>query len=127
MKRDVYKQLLEWKNSKRRIPIILRGARQVGKTYLLEEFAKNEYHNHVYLNFEDDSTLDAFFTRRFEIEKIISHLSAYGEVKVSPGTTLIRKIQTRGTVRDHSFEFKKDGNIANYPLYAISLFPIIEV
>lgn len=71
------------------MPLILRGARQVGKTYLLEEFAKNQYHNHVYLNFEDDSTLDVFFTRRFEKEKIISYLSAYGEVKVSPGTTLI--------------------------------------
>ena len=89
MKRDIYKKLLEWKHWKRRKPLILRGARQVGKTYLLEEFARNEYDNHVYLNFEDDSTLDAFFTRRFDIEKIISHLSAYGGVKVSPGSTLI--------------------------------------
>ena len=71
MKRDIYKKLLEWKQSKRRKPLVLRGARQVGKTYILKEFAKNEYDNYVYLDFEDDPTLDAYFVHRFDKEKII--------------------------------------------------------
>jgi len=89
MKRDIYKKMLEWKQSRRRKPLILRGARQVGKTYILKEFAKNEYDNHVYLDFEDDPTLDAYFVHRFDKEKIINTLSVYGGVKVSPGSTLL--------------------------------------
>jgi predicted AAA+ superfamily ATPase len=89
MKRDIYKKLLEWKQSKRRKPLVLRGARQVGKTYILKEFAKSEYDNYVYLDFEDDPTLDAYFAHRFDKEKIINTLSVYGGVKVSPGSTLL--------------------------------------
>jgi predicted AAA+ superfamily ATPase len=69
MKRDIYNKLLEWKQAKRRKPLVLRGARQVGKTYILKEFAKNEYHNYVYLDFEDDPTLDAYFVHRFSSMK----------------------------------------------------------
>jgi len=89
MKRDIYKKLLAWKQSKRRKPLILRGARQVGKTYILKEFAKHEYDNYVYLDFQDDPDIHAFFTHRFDKEKIINSLSMYGGVKISPGSTLL--------------------------------------
>ncbi len=89
MKRDIYQELLKWKQSKRRKPLILRGARQVGKTYILKEFARKAYKNFVYLNFEDDETLDAFFKQRFDKQKIISFLSAYGGIKFSADSTLI--------------------------------------
>ncbi|MCK4766663.1 MAG: ATP-binding protein [Candidatus Aminicenantes bacterium] len=89
MKRDIYRELLDWKQSKLRKPLILRGARQVGKTYILKEFAKKEYENFVYLNFEDDPTLDALFVQRFDKQKILSYLSTYGGAKLSPGSSLI--------------------------------------
>ncbi len=89
MKRDIYQQLLTWKHSDLRKPLILRGARQVGKTYILKEFAKNEYENHIYLNFEDDSTLDSFFEDRFDKKKILDTLFIYSGVKALPGVTLI--------------------------------------
>ena len=90
MKRDIYQQLIEWKQSELRKPLILRGARQVGKTYILLEFAKKEYENYIYLNFEDDPNLDALFSQRFDKEKILTGLSIYGGgVKVLPGSTLI--------------------------------------
>ncbi len=90
MKRDIYQQLIAWKHSELRKPLILRGARQVGKTYILLEFAKKEYENYIYLNFDDDPTLDALFSQRFDKEKIITGLSIYGGgVKVLPGSTLI--------------------------------------
>jgi len=48
MKREIYNKLLEWKESDRRKPLILSGARQIGKTYILKEFAKKEYSDHIY-------------------------------------------------------------------------------
>lgn len=89
MKRDIYQQLLAWKRSELRKPLVLRGARQVGKTYILKEFAKNEYESHIYLNFEEDASLDAFFESRFDKEKVLNTLSIYSGVKASPGSTLI--------------------------------------
>lgn len=89
MKRDIYQELLAWKHSELRKPLVLRGARQVGKTYILKEFAKNEYDNYVYLNFEDDPTLDTFFSQRLDKDKIIRNLSIYsGGIKITPGSTL---------------------------------------
>ncbi|MDP2912649.1 MAG: AAA family ATPase, partial [Candidatus Omnitrophota bacterium] len=52
MKRDLYSALLDWKRSSSRKPLILKGARQVGKTYLIKEFGRNEYESIAYLNFE---------------------------------------------------------------------------
>lgn len=89
MERDIYKKLLDWKQSRQRKPMVLRGARQVGKTYILKEFGKKEYENCIHLNFEDDPALDAIFAQRFDKQRIIRSLSAYGDVKISPGTTLL--------------------------------------
>ena len=50
MKREIYQHLIEWKESPTRKPLILYGARQVGKTYILKEFGKNEFGNMVYIN-----------------------------------------------------------------------------
>ncbi len=50
MKRSIYRQLLEWKASANRKPMMLYGARQVGKTYILKEFGRNEFDNLVYIN-----------------------------------------------------------------------------
>lgn len=54
MKRSLYNKLVDWKKSINRKPLLLKGARQVGKTYLLQEFGKNEFQNTFYLNFEKD-------------------------------------------------------------------------
>jgi predicted AAA+ superfamily ATPase len=90
MKRNIYKELLDWKQSELRKPLVLRGARQVGKTYILKEFARNEYKNYIHLDFEDDPALDKIFARRFDKEKIINSLSIYGGgIKISPGSTLL--------------------------------------
>ena len=65
MKRSAYKQLVDWKKSKNRKPLIVQGARQVGKTYLVNEFGETEYSNYIYLNFEQDSRLETFFSSGF--------------------------------------------------------------
>ncbi|NOZ03725.1 MAG: ATP-binding protein [FCB group bacterium] len=89
MKRDIYQKLLQWKSSKQRKPLILRGARQVGKTYILKQFGKHEYENIVYINFEEDPALDDFFQGRLAPEKILTNLSLYTGENIKPGTTLL--------------------------------------
>jgi predicted AAA+ superfamily ATPase len=61
MKRDIYNRLLEWKSSGRRKPLLLQGARQTGKTYILRKFGGQEYENVIYCNFEENPELDQFF------------------------------------------------------------------
>jgi len=89
MKRDLYGQLLAWKNAPARKPLILRGARQVGKTYLLKEFGRSEYKFTAYFNFEQDPNLTDFFAGRLDPALIIQKLSLYAETPIEPGGTLI--------------------------------------
>ncbi|MBI4925619.1 MAG: ATP-binding protein [Bdellovibrio sp.] len=87
--RDLYRKLLEWKKSERRKPLILRGARQVGKTHLLKQFAESQYSSFVYLNFENDPALEDFFQGKLEPKKMIDKLSIYFEKKILPQETLL--------------------------------------
>lgn len=89
MQRDFYKKLLAWKTSDDRKPLILKGARQVGKTYILKEFGKNEYKNTAYFNFEEDPTLIDFFSGRLQPKRILEKLSIFYDVDIKPGETLI--------------------------------------
>lgn len=89
MKRDAYKTLLEWKSTHARKPLILKGARQVGKTWILREFGNREYAGSAYFNFDEDPGLHEFFAGRIQPEKIIEKLSIYLEGKILPGRTLI--------------------------------------
>lgn len=89
MKRDVYQNLVAWKKSRLRKPVILRGARQVGKTYILRKFAESEYSNYIYLDFEDDPALDSEFSQKFDIERLINFFEIYCQTRVQKGKTLI--------------------------------------
>ena len=57
MKREIINDLIKWKNSKNRKPLIIHGARQVGKTYIIKEFGKTFYENTIYVNFETNKEL----------------------------------------------------------------------
>lgn len=88
MYREMYEQLVQWKNAPARKPLIVNGARQVGKTWLLLEFAKKEYDNYVYINCDNNPEIDDLFID-FDIERIIRSVSALTETHVTPGRTLI--------------------------------------
>lgn len=88
MERKIYKELLAWKNSTDRKPLILQGARQVGKTYIVNYFAGKEYSNSVYCNFEKDDGLPDFF-KDLTPEKIIRKLSLYKRKEIFQENTLI--------------------------------------
>lgn len=89
MKRTLYNDLLLWKNSRNRKPLLLQGARQVGKTFLVNEFGNNEYPDFVYLNFEQDPDLKSLFQGSLNPQHIINNISLYIGKKVVPDNTLI--------------------------------------
>jgi len=88
MRRKIYDRLLEWKNKDGRKPLILQGARQVGKTYIVNLFGVNEYSDFVYCNFEKDSNLAEFFCV-LDPKIIVSKLELYKRKKIIPKETLI--------------------------------------
>jgi uncharacterized protein len=89
MKRKLYNDLLHWKNAKNRKPLILQGARQVGKTWLMKEFGKNEFENVAYFNFESSERLRNIFTTDFDIKRIIATLEIELNQKIDGRNTLL--------------------------------------
>jgi predicted AAA+ superfamily ATPase len=89
MRRDIYEKLLAWKSSPRRKPLLLQGARQTGKTFILKEFGRNEYENVAYCNFEEDPGLSQFFQRDLNPERILKELSIYMNLDIQPGAYLL--------------------------------------
>ena len=88
MERKIYQKLLDWKNSNSRKPLILQGARQVGKTYIVNYFAGKEYVNYVYCNFEKEKGLDEFFNDLNPLT-ILHKLENYKRKEILPKNTLI--------------------------------------
>ena len=88
MKRHIYQQLLNWKQSPNRKPLIMQGARQVGKTYILREFGKREYQNMAYINCDNNKNMAHLFDD-YDIPRIIRSLCALSGITIMPGKTLI--------------------------------------
>ena len=88
MKRLIYNKLLEWKDSKSRKPLILLGARQVGKTYILNQFGRQEFQSMLYVNCHNNPFASALF-RDFDIDRIIYDLEQHYEQKITDGSTLL--------------------------------------
>ncbi len=89
MKRQKSNDLLAWKNSPRRKPLILRGARQVGKTWLMKEFGKANFDQTVYFNFEKNTRLKGIFDEDFEVSRIILALQIETGLTITANNTLI--------------------------------------
>jgi predicted AAA+ superfamily ATPase len=89
MKRDKYVELIKWKENTKRKPLILQGARQTGKTWLLREFGTTQFRQLVYINFEETPGLQALFRNDFDISRIITTLQIHSRTIISPEDTLI--------------------------------------
>ncbi|NQV51096.1 MAG: ATP-binding protein [Candidatus Marinimicrobia bacterium] len=89
MKRLLFKELVNWKNSNLRKPLLLQGARQVGKTFLITEFGKSEFKHYVYLNFEQTPHLKSLFADDLSPTQIIENIGLYKGEKIDPEETLI--------------------------------------
>ena len=89
MKRDIYPKLLQWKASSRRKPLLLQGARQTGKTFILKEFGRSEYRNTIYCNFEENSGLDRLFQNDLNPDRILADLAIYLNLEIRPESDLV--------------------------------------
>ena len=89
MQRFITEKLIGWKNSKDRKPLIIKGARQVGKTYILKEFGEKNYEDVAYFNFDHDDGLAELFLNTKDPNRIIEQLSLANGKKINPSTTLI--------------------------------------
>ncbi len=108
MKRQLYEDLVRWRNSANRKPLILQGARHVGKTWLMKEFGKNEFEQVVYLNFESSERLKSLFAPDFDIKRIIS-------IKVFSD-----KYQPKIALRFSINQYREQDWLTNLPLYAVN-------
>lgn len=89
MKRNAMEELKKWQADPERKPMVLRGARQVGKTWLMKEFGQNCYDNFVYFNFDEEDELKSIFETNKNPARIIELLSMISGSKIQPGNTLI--------------------------------------
>lgn len=89
MKRKIYKQLLKWKENKDRKPLMLLGARQVGKTWIMQHFGKKEYKNVAYINCDDEPRMKQLFELDYNIDRILITIQAITGVRITPAATLI--------------------------------------
>lgn len=89
MKRTAIKDLYQWKESNNRKPLIMLGARQVGKTWLMQEFAKEAYSKSAYVNFEDNEMLKDLFAHDFDITRIVNSIQWSTGVSIDENTLII--------------------------------------
>lgn len=89
MERDALEQLRAWKEKKRRKPLIVEGARQVGKTWLLKEFGHTCYEQVAYVNFEEQKHLRTLFAEDFDVDRILRAIRTATKMACEPGKTLI--------------------------------------
>ena len=89
MERKAYSQLLAWKNNPHHKPLILNGARQVGKTWLLKHFGEKEYRNVAYVNCDRSPQMEMILREGFDMSRIIRNISAMTNVDIRPHETLI--------------------------------------
>lgn len=89
MKREIINHLIKWKESENRKPLIIHGARQVGKTYIVKKFGKENYDNLIYVNFETNQELSSQISDSIDAKYVINKLELFYGEKIIPGKTLI--------------------------------------
>ncbi len=89
MERNAIENLMEWKASEERKPMVLKGARQVGKTWLMKEFGQRCYKNYVYFNFDEEDDLKSIFEANKNPHRLIELLSMIAGEKIFPAETLL--------------------------------------
>ena len=89
MKREIINDLIKWKTLENRKPLIVHGARQVGKTYIIKQFGKEYYDTLIYVNFETNQELSLQISDSIDAKDIINKLELFFGEKIIPGKTLI--------------------------------------
>ena len=126
MKRFAMEQLDEWKEDENRLPMIIRGARQVGKTWLMKEFGRTRFKKCAYINFDRNQRMNQLFSGDFRIDRILRGLAIESGVEIEPENTLIilDEVQEVPSALQSLKYFAEDERCAYYILAAGSLLGI---
>ena len=126
MKRFAMQKLLEWKQDPGRLPIIIRGARQVGKTWLMREFGRLHFEKCAYINFDRNKRMEQLFAGDFDVDRILRGLAIESDVTIEPENTLIilDEIQEVPAALQSLKYFSEDDRHSYYILAAGSLLGI---
>ena len=89
MKRDAWQKLIRWKENSQRMPLLLIGARQVGKTWLMREFGEKNYEEVAYVSFDRSKDLCAVFEQGFDVDRLLANIRLAAGRRVMPEKTLI--------------------------------------
>ena len=138
MDRYAINELVRWKNARRRKPLIIEGARQVGKTWLVKDFACKHYDNIAYINFEEQIYLRNLFETDFDVTRIISAIGAAAHQNCMPGKTLIfldeiQEVPNGVTALKYFYENASDyhiiaaGSLLGLELHRQASFPVGKV
>ena len=138
MRRAKIAELIDWKNSPSRKPLIIRGARQVGKTWLMKEFGKTQYAQTVYVNFEKNKRLKALFSDDFDVQRVIVALQAETGLTINAENTLlifdeIQEVPEALTALKYFYEDAPEyhiisaGSLLGVALHSHTSFPVGKV
>ena len=89
MQRYALEQLIAWKNKENHKPLVIQGARQVGKTWLMQEFGKKYYRQVAYINFDIDAKSKEIFDTDYDTDRLIMDIGLSSKIKINPEDTLI--------------------------------------
>jgi uncharacterized protein len=135
LKRKIANDLLKWKNKEDKMPLVVKGARQIGKTFSIDDFCQKNYANYLYINFEKDITSKAAFDGNLDVDTIISYLSTlYTNVNLIPYNTIIflDEIQSCPNARtslkffaqDKRYDIIASGSLLGLNTNQVSSFPV---
>lgn len=138
MYRNQIEELIKWKESPNRKPLIIRGARQVGKTWLMQEFGKEHYEKCAYINFDDNARMNKLFDEDFDLDKIIRGLKIEAGVNIEPENTLIILDEIQETPRAlkalkyfcenaREYHIISAGSLLGVAIHAGTSFPVGKV
>ncbi len=135
LQRKIYQSLLEWKNQKERMCLVVKGARQVGKTFIIDKFARENYENYIYMNFDESPGYKAIFDGDLDVENLIKQISLrVPNASIIPNKTIIflDEIQNCPNARtalkflslDKRFDVIASGSLLGINYKEVESFPV---
>lgn len=135
LRRKIYQSLLEWKNQKEKMCLVVKGARQVGKTFIINKFAQENYENYIYMNFDENPGYKAIFDGDLDVENLIKQISLrVPNVNLVPYKTIIflDEIQNCPNARtalkflalDKRFDVIASGSLLGINYREVESFPV---
>ena len=135
LKRKIYQLLIDWKNKKEKMCLVVKGARQVGKTFIINKFAEENYENYIYMNFDENPGYKAIFNGELDVDNIIKQISLrVPNANIIPNKTIIflDEIQNCPNARtalkflslDNRFDVIASGSLLGINYKEVASFPV---